>query len=107
MNYLAQVKIGETFLGGGFLSNLKDVGQLVSIIISTALVISGIILLFLFVFAGISIIAGSGNQNPEQMAKGRQAATTAVIGFIIIFTAYWIVLLIGRLTGINLLGPTL
>lgn len=105
MNYLAEVDIENTFLGEkGFLRDLTDVGKLVSIIVSNAMVIAGIILLFFMVFGGISMIAGAGSQNPEQVGKGRQAITSALIGFIIVFAAYWIVQLIEVLTGIKILG---
>ena len=99
------INIGERFLGkDAFLANITDIGKLVSIIVSNAMVIAGIILLFFMVFGGISMIAGAGNQNPDQVAKGRQAVTSALIGFIIVFAAYWIVQLIGAITGINILG---
>lgn len=98
------VDIGRKFLGeSGFLRNLTDVGKFVSIIVSNAMVIAGVILLFFMVFGGISMIAGAGNQNPEQVAKGRQAITSALIGFIIVFAAYWIVQLIEVLTGVQIL----
>lgn len=45
------------------------------------------------------MIAGAGNQNPEQTAKGRQAVTSAVIGFVVVFAAYWIVRLIEEILG--------
>lgn len=103
---LTQVNIGEKFLGksGSFLTEITDIGKLVSIIVSNAMVIAGIILLFFMVFGGISMIAGAGSQNPEQVAKGRQAVTSALIGFIIVFAAYWIVQLIEVLTGVKILG---
>lgn len=102
---LSQVDIGKSFLGEkGFLKDLTNVGALVSIIVSNAMVIAGIILLFLFVAGGIRMIAGAGSQNPEQIAKGRQAVTSALIGFIIVFAAYWIVQLIEGLTGLTILG---
>ena len=88
----------------GFLTEITDIGKLVSIIVSNAMVIAGIILLFYMVFGGISMIAGAGNQNPEQVGKGRQAVTSALIGFIIVFAAYWIVQLIEVLTGVAILG---
>lgn len=99
------VDIGKSFLGkGAFLSDVKDIGKLVSIIVSNAIVVAGIILLFLMIFGGISMIAGAGSQNPEQVAKGKQAVTSALIGFIIVFAAYWIVQLIEAITGIQILG---
>ncbi|MGB6882370.1 MAG: hypothetical protein WBD86_03700 [Microgenomates group bacterium] len=101
------IDIGETFFGPESNSNLRElegIGSLVSSIISIAIAVAGIILLFFFVFGGISMIAGAGRDNPEQAAKGKQAVTSALIGFVIVFAAYWIVQLIEILTGINILG---
>ena len=105
MNNLAQVSIGEKFFGssGGF-QNLSDIGGLVSTIVNFALIAAGLIFLFLFVIGGISIMSGSGSDNPERAAKGKQAITTALIGFVVVFAAYWIVKLIETITGIKILG---
>jgi hypothetical protein len=106
MDYLAQVDIGGTFnspFGQG-----QTLGGLVSIILQAAIVIAGIILLFLFIFGGIGMIAGAGNNNPEQAAKGKQAVTSAVIGFIVVFAAYWVVRLIEVITGVPFVtSPTI
>src|SRR3990167_10818406 len=105
MDKIAQgVPIGETFFGGGHkLTTLTGIGDLVTIILSNALVIAGIIMLFLLVFGGVSMVIGAGRDNPEQAAKGKQAATAAVIGFIIIFAAYWIIQIVEYFTGIKIL----
>ncbi len=81
--------------------------KLVSIILSNAITIAGIIMLFLMVGGGIGVIAGAGKGSPETAAKGRQAVTSAVIGFIIIFAAYWIIQIIETLTGLSILNPGL
>lgn len=93
------VSIGEEF--GSPIGQTITLGNLVSIVISASFVIAGIILLFFLVIGGISIIAGAGNDNPEQMEKGKKAATSAVIGFIIVFVAYWIIRIIEAMTGVN------
>jgi hypothetical protein len=82
----------------------QGLADLVSIILSNALVLAGVILFFLLIFGGFSMIIGAGQNNPEAAAKGKQAATTAVIGFIIIFAAYWIIQIIENITGLNILG---
>jgi hypothetical protein len=97
--------IGEAFKSP--LGRTKTLGDLVSTILSSALALASIILLFLLIIGGIGIMAGAGTDNPERVAKGKQAATTAVIGFIIIFAAYWIVQIIEALTGVKILGPTI
>jgi hypothetical protein len=103
---LAQVDIGKEFFGSkqNSLSELSGVGGLVSIVIQAAFAIAGIIFLFLLIGGGISIIAGAGNDNPEQAAKGKKAITSAIVGFLVVFAAYWIVQLIEELTGIIILG---
>jgi hypothetical protein len=97
MNKLA-VDIGKEF--GSPLGQGKTLGDLVSIVVSASFVIAGVILLFFLVAGGISIIAGAGNDNPEQLEKGKKAATSAVIGFIIVFVAYWIIRIIEAMTGV-------
>jgi Zn-dependent protease with chaperone function len=86
-----------------------DVGvaKLISIILSNALVVAGILMLFLMIGGGIGVIAGAGQGSPESAAKGRQAVTAAVIGFIIIFAAYWIIQIIETVTGLSILDPGL
>jgi len=107
MNRLAQINLGEQFLGKNhFLAgdDLQGVGKLTSIIISNALVIAGIIVVFLFIAGGFGMIAGAGNNNPEKAQKSQKTLTAAIIGFVIIFAAYWIVQIIGKITGVTLLG---
>lgn len=96
--------IGKDFLGNSHpLQNLTGVGGLVSLILNIAFVAAGVILLVFFIIAGISLISGAGQSDPEKLEKGKQAATSALIGFVVVFVAYWIVKLIEQITGIALL----
>jgi hypothetical protein len=102
MNYLSQgVDIGAKF--GSPLGTTKTIGDLVSTGLGIAFVVAGIILLVSFIIAGIGLISGAGDNNPEKLEKGKQALTSTVIGFVVVFTAYWIVKLIQQVTGIILL----
>lgn len=106
MNKLALVEIGKKFVGMSN-SNLTDptgIGMYVSNIITAAISISGIILLFLLIGGGIGMIKGAGKSDPKAVEQGKQAATSALIGFIVVFSAYWIVKLIETITGLNLIG---
>ena len=105
MNYLTQVDIGEKFLGTG--SKLLDptkVSEYVSAIITGAISISGVLLLFILIMGGFGMIMGAGSDNPEKVEKGKKAATGALLGFIVVFMSYWIVKLIEDITGLRLLG---
>lgn len=104
MNKLA-VEIGNTFLGNSS-SNLKEAGGVsvyVGNFITGAISIAGIILLFILIGGGIGMIRGAGKSDPKTMEQGKQAATSALIGFIVVFSAYWIVKLIELITGLELI----
>src|SRR5579864_3641658 len=99
MNYLAQVDIGNKF--GSPFGTTSTIGDLVSLILNISFVLSGLLILFFIIFAGFNIIIGAGQNNPEAAKKGQQAATSAVIGFAIVFVAYWIIRIIELITHTN------
>lgn len=98
MNKLA-VDIGSNF--NSPFGKTSGIGDLVSTVLNAALVVSGVIVLFMFVYAGIQMIAGAGSGKPENAEKAKQAATYAAVGFAIIFIAYWLIRLIEIITGNN------
>ena len=104
MNKIAQIPIGDTFFGktGAFLSNLEDLGQLVSLIANNSIVVAGIILLFLIVFAGFTMITAGGDS--QKFQQGANIITAGFIGFIIVLAAFLIVRLIESSLGVSILG---
>jgi len=102
---LSQVDIGSTF--GSPFGQTLGLGDLVSVLLSNAFVLAGIILLFIFVAGGLSMVIGAGQDSPEKASKGKQATTSAVIGFIIIFVSYWIIKIVEILTEIDILDSGL
>ena len=87
--------IGDTIL----------IGDLISLFLSNAVFIAGFLIVFIVAIAGFGMIRSAGSGNPEQLQKGKNAVTAAIIGFIIIFSVYWIVQLIEAVTGIEILDP--
>ena len=102
---LAQVNIGEAFRIGnegiGQKSGYESIGSFVSALLPNVYIIAGIILFFLFIFGGFSIITAAGN--PDKAKQGQQALTSAIIGFVLVFASYWIIQIIEVLTGLKLL----
>ncbi len=82
------------------------IADFVSIVLSNAVTIAGVILLFLALFGGFAIIAGAGQGDPQSVGRGQKALTAAIAGFVIIFTAYWIIQAIEIITGLNITSPT-
>ncbi len=105
MNKLA-FSLGDAFLGPGthYLKQLTGVGSLASVLLSNAIVIAGIVLIFLIVISGIKIISGSGD--PQKVADARLIITSGIIGFILVVSAYFIVRLVESSLGISILGGT-
>ncbi|MBI3290137.1 hypothetical protein HYZ78_01945 [Candidatus Microgenomates bacterium] len=98
----AQVKVKDVFK-----TPFADFGSLVSVVVSNLYVIAGIVILFLIIFGGFGIISGAGSGDQQKTAQGKQALTSAIIGFLIIFTSYWIIQLIELITGLSILKPNI
>lgn len=99
------VNIGEAFkLGGQSIegkSGYDSVGSLVSVFVSNVYIIASVVLLFLLIGGGFMMISNAGN--PEKQQQGSKALTSAIVGFLIIFTSYWIIQIIEVLTGLEIL----
>lgn len=107
---LLAVDIGKVFKVGddrGISDVFPDIGSLVSAILPNFYVVAGLLLFFLLIFGGFSLIMGAGGSNPQQAEKGKQAITAAVVGFLIVFLSYWIIQIIEIVTGINIFNSGL
>ena len=83
----------------------QSITGVVTSFLDIAFVVAGVILLFFFVLGGIGMISSAGSDNAQQMEQSKKTLTSALIGFIIIFAAYWIVQLLGRVAGVTILTP--
>lgn len=107
MNKLAQIDIGRIF---GSRYGSRDPGgqgiaDFVSTILFNAVAIAGVILFILIIYGGITLTAGAGSGNKEDIAKGQKAVTNALFGFLIIFISYWIIVILERIFSIRILYP--
>jgi hypothetical protein len=104
MNSLA-VDIRQYFFRDSdtFPTETGQVGGLVSAFMSNAIVLAGIILLFLLFFGGFSYISGAGKSDPQRAAQGKAAITAAIIGFLLIFFSYWIIKAVELMFGMTIL----
>jgi uncharacterized membrane protein len=80
-----------------------SIGSFISqTIIPNLLVIANIILFFIIIISGLTIIFNAGNADKQKQAS--QTLTAAVLGFVLIFAAYWIMQILGIITGFDLMG---
>ncbi len=108
-NLIAAVDIGsETLLKEGVtLNSYTSFSQLLSPLLRNSLTIAGIIFLALILIGGIGMIAGAGNNDPKKTEQSKKTITSAIIGFIVVFSAYLIIQLIEVLTGLPILNSNL
>lgn len=86
---------GDQGVGGVGTAPGRTISGVIMIIMNSAIGVAGIIMLFLLLGAGWTIISSQGN-NPEGMKKATKTATSAIVGMIVVAFAYFIVQLIER-----------
>jgi uncharacterized membrane protein len=66
----------------------KTPGDVISDLLPYIFIIAGLILFGLLIFGGFSLMTSAGS--PENTKKAQGKITSALIGFLIIFVAYWL-----------------
>lgn len=100
MDPITGVKIGDCF---GPAKDFPTVSVLLNVVLRNAMVIAGIIAFVAMVFAGFQVIRNAGTGDAQKTAQWQQALTAAVIGLVLIVSAYWIVQIIEYVTGVKIL----
>jgi hypothetical protein len=75
------------------------IGDIISALLPYIFGIAGFLLLLYIVLGGYQVLVSQGD--PKQMAAGREKITWAIVGFIVLFSAFWIVQLAGRILNIQ------
>lgn len=76
--------------------------SLVNLIVQNVFVAAGIFIFLLIFYAGFKMISGG----KKGFDEAKTLLTSAVIGLIIMICAYWIVQVVGYLTGADVSVPT-
>lgn len=77
----------------------NDVGGIISIILPYVFGAAALLLLVYLVTAGLSMMLSRGD--PKAMQAAQSKITNALIGFVIVFFAYALVSIIGKVFGIT------
>lgn len=86
----------------GLKPGLTTVGSIINTILPTIFAVAGFILLYYLVSGGFAIMFSKGDQRAIEAGKAK--VTNAVIGFVILFVAYWIVQILGIVFKIPMFG---
>ena len=108
MNRLLAVAINPPMGTGRTLNDtFPNLGTLVTILLRNSLTIIGLILLILLIFGGLMFIIGAGSDDQKKAAQGKAVITDALIGFVVVLMAYFIIQIVEVVTGLNILTPDL
>jgi len=88
-------------------SGFGSIGEIISNLLPNIFTIAGIILFIILIVGGLVFMMGAGQENPDLAKKGKQAITSTLIGFLIIFCSYWIIKIIEVVTGLNIFNSNL
>jgi len=77
-------------------------GSILSNALGYIFIFAGIGLLLMLLGSGFSFLTSAGD--PKKMEKAKSQLTNAVVGFIIIFAAFWLVQAAGYIFGFKAIG---
>lgn len=77
----------------------SDLGGIINKLVEYIFPAAGIALLIYLIFGGYQIMLSGGD--PKNIAAGKSKITNAIIGFIIVFAAYWIAVAVGEMLGLR------
>lgn len=80
------------------------IGSIISTFITIALIVAGIVFLFMLILGGIRWILSGGDK--AQTETARNQITAALIGLVVVFAAYAIATLIAEVFGVSILNFT-
>lgn len=87
---------GGTVVQG--LAPFSTIGGIVTRAVPFIFAFAGIGLLLMLINAGFNFLTSAGD--PKKLEMGKQRLTYAIVGFLVIFTAYWAVQLAGIIFGV-------
>lgn len=96
--------LGDKLLFQGTSANsaYSGAGSLVNNILPNVYIAGGVIIFFMILFGGFTIIANAGNA--DKIKDGSKTITSAIIGLLVLFGSYWIIQIIQVVTGVNILS---
>jgi len=87
--------------------NIKigDVGQLISALVGTLLIVAALLAFFYLILGGIQWITSGGDK--AGMEAARNKITHAIVGLIIVGAAWAVMILVQNFLGVSIIGGTL
>ncbi len=78
-------------------NKFNTIGDIINQLLKFIYPLAGILLFVMLILGGFDLLTSAGNE--EKVKKGQGRITSAVIGFAILFAAYWIMQIIQIILG--------
>lgn len=86
------------------ISKASTLGEIISKLVPYFFYFAGVLLLLYLILGGFQLMLSRGD--PKAAQAGKSKITSAVIGFVIVFVAYWIMQIIANVFGIEVIKET-
>lgn len=93
------------FQGSSATTEYSTTSNLINNILPNVYVAGGIVVFFMILFGGFTIIANAGDSHKIQ--EGSKTITSAIIGLLVLFASYWIIQIIQVVTGASILNSSI
>lgn len=93
------------FQGSKATTEYSGASALINNILPNVYIAGGLVIFFMIVLGGFTIIANAGN--PDKIKDGSKTITSAIIGLLVLFASYWIIQIIQVVTGASILNSNL
>ncbi len=80
----------------------QNIGQILSRAATLVFSFAGLGLLLMLILGGFDFLTSAGDT--KKLEQGKQRITYAIVGFIIIFIAFWVVQAVGVVFGLESIG---
>lgn len=77
----------------------KKIADVIVAAIPWIFAFAGLLLLVYLIYGGFHLMTSGGD--PKGIAEGKAKVTNAILGFVIVFIAFWLVQIIARVLGLT------
>ncbi len=97
-----EVPIERSTMGNPYPWSFHDLGQLLSILLQTVIIVAGLGALIFLILAGIQFLTSGGEKVQMEAARGR--ITAIIIGLVVVSGAYALTRVIETIFGISIVS---
>lgn len=103
ISFISTVLAGDTVDIGSYFNSPwgvdNDLGDFFSNVTNLGIIFAGVLFLFLVILAGYRILNGASSGQADSLNKGRDVLTYAIIGIVVVFTAFVAIRVIELMLG--------